>query len=148
MVPAAARVAQGAAPGPLRWRPPGRRMRVAFDLRGSPRARAAAAASALVLGGLAASAGDGTSQGAPSGEALFLRDCATCHLGRGGLIGNAALPDLLRGPLARGDGAEVLAAVIRNGTGSPRMPAFRDGLSDAEIAALVAWIRAERAKAK
>ena len=89
-----------------------------------------------------------TAAEAPDGEAIFLRDCATCHLGRGGLIGNAALPDLLGGPLARGDGAEVLAAVIRNGTGSPRMPAFRDGLSDAEIAALVAWIRAERAKPK
>src|SRR5262245_10722861 len=116
--------------------------------RSTPGARLAAGALALLLGaGLAAAAQAGAPQAAAPGEAIFRRDCATCHLGRGGLMGDAPTPDLLAGPLARGDGAEALTAVIRNGTGSPRMPAFRDGLSEAEIAALVRWIREQRAHA-
>ena len=132
---------------------------MASDGRAKARARAACApVAALAAAGLAcamarapARAGDTATAAAsapPSGEAVFLRDCATCHLGRGGLIGNAALPDLLADPLPRGDDAAALTAVIRNGTGSLRMPAFRDGLADAEIAALVDWIREQRAHAQ
>lgn len=128
--------------------------------RGSRAARARVASAALAALGAAAvvacatdraptrtgDAGNAAAAGTPSGEAIFLRDCATCHLGRGGLIGNAALPDLLAGPLPRGDDAAALSATIRNGTGSPKMPAFRDGLEDAELAALVAWLREQRAQ--
>jgi mono/diheme cytochrome c family protein len=79
------------------------------------------------------------------GRALFLAHCATCHLGQGGLVGQAGPPDLLAGVLPRGESAEALALWIRNGTGSPAMPAFAEGLSEAEIAELVRYIRAERA---
>jgi len=128
---------------------------VACDGRRARASVACAAAAALAAAASACRAPTGASDAAtlaaaepPSGEAIFRRDCATCHLGRGGLIGDAPTPDLLAGPLARGDGAEALTAVIRNGTGSLRMPAFRDGLADAEIAALVDWIREQRAHAQ
>jgi mono/diheme cytochrome c family protein len=123
-------------------------MRVTSDERSTPRARlAAAAAAALLLAGLAAATAARAGEPAPSGEALFLRNCATCHLGRGSLIGSAPLPDLLSAPLPRGDSVEALTVVIRNGTGAPKMPAFREGLSDAEIAALVGYLRERRAQA-
>ena len=80
-----------------------------------------------------------------AGRALFLASCATCHLGQGGLIGQAGPPDLLRGPLPRGDSEGALTAWTANGTGSPAMPAFAGGLSAAEIAEVVRYIRAERA---
>jgi mono/diheme cytochrome c family protein len=85
--------------------------------------------------------------GAPddAGRALFLANCATCHRGHAGLVGQPPLPDLLRDPLPRGDGAEALATWIANGTGFPGMPAFGGALSQAEIDTLVAWIRAQRA---
>jgi mono/diheme cytochrome c family protein len=107
--------------------------------------RATAAALCLALGVRAAAAPPAAGGGAPSGEKLFLDACATCHLGRGGLIGATPLPELLRDPLRHGDSPQALAAVIRNGTGSPRMPAFGGVLSDAEIAALVGYIRERRA---
>jgi mono/diheme cytochrome c family protein len=78
------------------------------------------------------------------GRALFLANCATCHLGQGGLVGQSGPPDLLRGALPRGDGEAALIQWTANGTGSPAMPAFAGGLSTAEIETLVRWIRAER----
>ena len=80
-----------------------------------------------------------------SGRKLFLANCATCHLGQGGLIGQAGPPDLLNGPLPRGDSEAALTAWTANGTGSPAMPAFAGGLSPAEIAEVVRYIREERA---
>lgn len=98
-----------------------------------------------VLGCAAAPAVDPRVSESHSGRALFLAHCATCHLGQGGLVGQAGPPDLLGGTLPRGDTPEALALFIRNGTGSPAMPAFGEGLSPAEIAELVRYIRAERA---
>jgi mono/diheme cytochrome c family protein len=80
-----------------------------------------------------------------AGRALFLANCATCHLGHAGLVGQAPLPDLLRDPLPRGDGEQVLSTWIANGTGYPGMPAFGGSLTPAEIAELVRYIRAQRA---
>ena len=80
-----------------------------------------------------------------AGRALYLANCATCHMGQGGLVGQAGPPELLLDPLPRGESAEALTTWITNGTGSPGMPAFKDGLSPAEIDVLVRWIRAERA---
>jgi mono/diheme cytochrome c family protein len=79
-----------------------------------------------------------------AGRALFLANCATCHLGHAGLVGQAPLPDLLRDPLPRGDSEAALTTWIANGTGMPGMPAFAGGLTDAEIAELVRYIRAQR----
>ena len=82
---------------------------------------------------------------AGSGRTLFLAHCATCHLGQGGLVGQAGPPDLLAGVLPRGESAEALTLWIRNGTGTPAMPAFAEGLSGSEIAEIVRYILAERA---
>jgi mono/diheme cytochrome c family protein len=79
-----------------------------------------------------------------AGRALFLENCATCHLGHAGLVGQAPLPDLLRDPLPRGDSEQVLSTWIANGTGYPGMPAFGGALSPTEIAELVRYIRAQR----
>jgi mono/diheme cytochrome c family protein len=81
------------------------------------------------------------------GEALFMLACATCHLGGGGLLGAAAAPapELLQDPLPRGDSAEVLFRLTRDGVGSPQMPAFGAALSDAEIREIVGFIRKQRA---
>jgi mono/diheme cytochrome c family protein len=105
----------------------------------------AAAALALTLGAAPSARGEPDE---PTGEALFLRHCATCHLGRGGLIYGPPPPQILRDPLPHGDSPEALAAVIRHGTGRPIMPAFERGLSDAEIAALVDYILEQRARSR
>jgi mono/diheme cytochrome c family protein len=83
---------------------------------------------------------------AASGRALFLANCATCHLGQGGLIiGLGGPPELLWAELPRGDSEEALTYSTANGTGAPGMPAFAEGLSSAEIAEIVLYIREERA---
>lgn len=79
-----------------------------------------------------------------TGRDLYFAHCATCHAGQTGLMGQAPPPDLLRDPLPRGDGEAALGASIANGTGSPAMPAFADGLSAAEIEELVRFLEAER----
>ena len=82
------------------------------------------------------------------GQALFRDACATCHLSRGALIGVEPLPLLLSEPLRRGDAEPVLRAVIRSGVAGTTMPGFADVLTDAEIDALVAYIRARRAASR
>ena len=79
------------------------------------------------------------------GRALFYTSCATCHVGSSALLGVEPPPDLFRDSLVRGDSEEVLFAVIRSGTGSGRMPAFAEGLDEAETRALVRFIRSRRA---
>ena len=87
-----------------------------------------------------------TAAAEPDGGALFRYACATCHYGRGALLGVEPLPLLLSEPLRFGDAAPVLGAVIREGTSGSMMPAFEGVFSDAEIDALVAYIRTERAR--
>ena len=104
---------------------------------------------ACASGGADAPAGHTASTAAaePDGAALFRYACATCHYGRGALLGVEPLPLLLSESLRYGDAAPVMSAVIREGTASTMMPAFGGVLSDAEIDALVAYIRSERARA-
>ena len=102
---------------------------------------AALAAIQAVFAGTAHAGEDG----APDGRALFYLSCATCHVGSSALLGREPPPDLFRDPLARGDSEEALFAVIRFGTGSLRMPAFAEGLDEAETRALVRFIRSRRA---
>jgi mono/diheme cytochrome c family protein len=84
-------------------------------------------------------------EAAPDGRALFYASCATCHVGSAALLGHEPPPDLFRDPLARGDSEQSLFAVIRSGTGSGRMPAFAEGLDEAETRAVVRFIRSRRA---
>lgn len=73
--------------------------------------------------------------GASGAAAFFASRCASCH----GAQGQGAFGPDLRGVEAKGD-----ALVARRiAEGSPKgMPPFRDQLSDAELAALVAFVKA------
>lgn len=76
------------------------------------------------------------------GHVLFLRNCAGCHgvAGTGGVAPELANPVFLR---AADD--SFLATTIRNGRAATAMPAFQRpdgaGLSDAEIADIIAFLR-------
>lgn len=89
---------------------------------------------ALVLAGLASAA---SSAQAADGRALFLDNCAACHQVTGkGVPG--AFPALDGSKVANGP-APAMAAVVLNGRGG--MPAFRDELSDADLAAVMTYVR-------
>lgn len=93
--------------------------------------------------------------GPEPGRALFHAHCATCHGadGRGGSW-RARLLFLRPGDLAATETASLpdryLADIIRDGgssIGKPGMPSFGFALGDAEIRALVAYLRALPARA-
>jgi len=88
--------------------------------------------------------------GPEPGRALFRAHCASCHGADGrGRTWRARLllldPGDLAGPGVRGASDAYLAEIIRRGGsdfGKPGMPSFGFTLSDAEIQALVAYLRA------
>ncbi len=88
----------------------------------------------LLFAGLLAAAGAwGAGTDAPR---LYVERCASCHgADRLGGIGPALLPENL-GRLKR----DEAAGVIRNGRAATQMAGFGDRLSDADIAALMAFI--------
>lgn len=67
---------------------------------------------------------------------MFGTNCATCH-GNGG-EGNAGFPALDGNTTVTGDPQLVIQTVL---SGKGLMPAFRNKLSDEEIAAVVSYIR-------
>ncbi len=72
-----------------------------------------------------------------AGKALFLKNCAACHQSTGrGIPG--AFPALAGNRFAQGAATEV-ASVLLKGRGG--MPDFSDGLSDAEIASVLSYVR-------
>ena len=74
----------------------------------------------------------------PTSAALFAENCAACHQPKGeGIAG--AFPALAKNAFVKGD-PKVVAATILNGRGG--MPSFRSDLSDAEIAAVLTFVRA------
>ena len=75
---------------------------------------------------------------AASGEALYNDNCAACHQKMGqGVPG--AFPPLKADKLALGD-PKPLAFLMMHGRGG--MPAFKDNLSDAELASVMNYVRA------
>ena len=100
------------------------------------------------VGGASAS---GTSAGGASvsGASVFSSRCAACHQATGqGLPG--AFPPLAGSEIVAGDGERVVRIVLRGLTGSVTvkgqtyngaMPAWADVLSDAEIAAVLTYVR-------
>lgn len=88
------------------------------------------AVAALTLGG-------GAQAQAADGKQLFLDNCSACHQPTGkGIPG--AFPALAASKIATGP-ATGAATIVLNGKGG--MPAFRDDLSDAEIAAVLTYVR-------
>lgn len=74
---------------------------------------------------------------AADGRQLFLDNCSACHQPTGkGIPG--AFPALVGSKIATGP-ATGAANIVLNGKGG--MPAFRDDLSDADIAAALTYIR-------
>src|SRR5262245_42485500 len=108
---------------------------------------------ALVLGATvvaaALSAVTMAAQGYPSaqlqtGQRVFVAQCAFCH-GRDAAGGETG-PDLTRSALVAQDVAgDKLGPVVRSGRTDKGMPAFR--LDDVELAAVVAFIHDQKAKA-
>jgi cytochrome c6 len=72
------------------------------------------------------------------GKALFMKNCAACHQASGkGIPG--AFPALAGSKFVTGDHAEV-AAVLLKGRGG--MPDFSENISDADMAAILTYVRA------
>ena len=75
---------------------------------------------------------------AADGKALFLKNCAACHQASGkGIPG--AFPPLAGSKFVTGDHAEV-ATVLLKGRGG--MPDFSETISDADMAAILTYVRA------
>lgn len=93
-----------------------------------------AALAAALAGVLAAQ----SAAAAAPGEALYNDNCAACHQKMGqGIPG--AFPPLKADRLALGD-PKPLALLMMHGRGA--MPAFKDSLSDAELASVMNYVRA------
>jgi len=96
---------------------------------------------ALLLGAMAARAD-------PAGAALYEKNCLPCH----GPDGRARTPaarklrakDLTESRLPDADIARQIASGKKDAAGKERMPAFRPDLADAEIAALVGFVKSLR----
>ena len=93
--------------------------------------RGAALIVSLVLAATAAGAG-------PSGQALYGDYCASCHM-RTGLGVPGAYPSLRNSPLVAGDSRALSDVVLK---GRNAMPAFDTTLNDADMAAVLTFIRA------
>jgi cytochrome c6 len=73
----------------------------------------------------------------PPGAELYKDNCSACHQPSGsGILG--AFPALKGDPIANGD-PRGAATLILNGRGG--MPAFKDSLTDAELAAILTYVR-------
>ena len=74
----------------------------------------------------------------PTGEQLYNDNCAACHQKAGqGIPG--AFPALKGDKIALGDDKTVAFLLL---TGRGGMPAFKDSLSDAELASIMTYVRA------
>lgn len=96
---------------------------------------------AVILGVIVACApqesGDGVDEELMAmGETVFEQNCASCH-GTDGQ-GTPGVPALAGNATVTGDPEGVIQTVFE---GPSTMPAFRDELSDEEIAAVISYIR-------
>lgn len=74
----------------------------------------------------------------PTGQSLYADNCSACHQASGKGV-KGAFPALAGAPIAQGDG-KLMAGVVLNGRAG--MPAFKDDLSDADMAGLLTYVRA------
>lgn len=91
----------------------------------------------LALLSLLASAAAPAAALAASPQSLFMDNCSACHQATGkGIPG--AFPPLAGSALVKGD-PHLLATTVLNGRAG--MPSFKDDLSDADLAAILTYIR-------
>jgi cbb3-type cytochrome c oxidase subunit III len=93
--------------------------------------------------------GRGSAASAPDGKAIFATRCSTCHQTSGS--GNGPYPPLAGNPDITVPDTQRVIATVLNGRSGPiailgktyngNMPAWRDQLSNAEVAAVVSYIR-------
>jgi cbb3-type cytochrome c oxidase subunit III len=99
----------------------------------------------LILVSLAIMGGGAWAQGsgelAKQGQEVFEANCAQCHRTNGeGLP--ATFPALNKNPFVLGDPKPVIATVLNGRKGSlGQMPSWKDKLDDAQIAAVVTYVR-------
>ena len=74
---------------------------------------------------------------AASGQQMFLDNCSACHQPTGKGV-KGAFPPLAGSPFVQGDPKAVMTTVL-NGRGG--MPAFKDDLIDADLAAILTYVR-------
>ena len=86
---------------------------------------------ALALSSLAGAAS------AQTGESLFGDNCSACHQANGQGV-QGAFPALAGDPFVTGD-PDALVGVVLKGRGG--MPTFKDDLKDADIAAVLTYVR-------
>jgi mono/diheme cytochrome c family protein len=96
-------------------------------------------AALVIAAALAATAMAPSQAQAPAdGKGLFMKNCAACHQASGkGIPG--AFPPLAGSKFVTGDHAEV-ATVLLKGRGG--MPDFSENISDADMAAILTYVRA------
>lgn len=75
---------------------------------------------------------------AASPQSLYMDNCSACHQATGKGV-KGAFPALAGSPLVQGDGMVVTSTVLAGRAG---MPAFKDDLSDADLSALLTYVRA------
>ena len=71
------------------------------------------------------------------GKSLFMDNCSACHQATGKGV-KGAFPQLAGSPLVQGDAKVVITTVLNGRAG---MPAFKDDLSDADISAILTYVR-------
>lgn len=98
----------------------------------------------------AAAAAAGTADAGGPGKAVYGRICAACHLGSGKGVPGNNIPALAGSALATGDAGKPISIVLhgfrgpieRNGVQiNGQMAAWKDQLSDQEIADVLTYVR-------
>lgn len=91
----------------------------------------------LALAAAAAAAASGASAQSLAPQAVYTDNCAACHQPTGKGV-KGAFPALAGDPFVLAPPPQVIAVVL-NGRGG--MPAFKDELSDAQLAAAITYVR-------
>ena len=99
----------------------------------------------------AAAAAAGADQAGGAGKAVYGRICAACHLGSGKGVPANNIPPLAGSELVQGDAARPIKIVLHGFRGpiqrggveiNGQMAAWKDQLSDQEIADVLTYVRA------
>ena len=71
------------------------------------------------------------------GKSLFMDNCSACHQATGKGV-KGAFPALAGSPFVQGDAKIVMTTVLNGRAG---MPAFKDDLTDADLSAILTYVR-------